>query len=232
MSFSERFLREASDNRVIVAVDRPLDAKTLDMLETLSSDPPVAYKLGWLPILDLGAMAVRFVKEATGSRVIVDVKLADVPHINKVVASTLIKSGSDALIIHGFLGPDSIRAVVEVAKPKGVGVLVVAETSNKGGEKYYAKHSIEIINDSLSLGVDGFILPGNRPERLSEYVKILRGKALVITPGVFTQGGDPRTVLKLGADFIIVGRRVYESPNPLQAIKEIKGMVREALRGV
>jgi len=66
-------------------------------------------------------------------------------------------------------------------------------------------------------GADGIIAPATRPDR----VKVLRGivgTKKILSPGIGAQGGDADAVASL-VDGIIVGRSIYEAPDPAAAAK-------------
>jgi len=62
-------------------------------------------------------------------------------------------------------------------------------------------------------GVDGVVAPATRPDRI-RLVRSIVGDRAIISPGVGAQGGSARAALAAGADYLIVGRSITESPNP------------------
>jgi orotidine-5'-phosphate decarboxylase len=67
----------------------------------------------------------------------------------------------------------------------------------------------------MIVGADGIIAPATRPDR----VKTLRGivgRKKILSPGIGTQGGDADAIAHL-VDGIIVGRSIYEAPDPAAA---------------
>ena len=43
----------------------------------------------------------------------------------------------------------------------------------------------------------------------------------IISPGVGTQGGSAGDTIRAGADYVIVGRSIYQSNDPAAAAKQI-----------
>ncbi len=44
--------------------------------------------------------------------------------------------------------------------------------------------------------------------------KTKHNKTSIVTPGIGTQGGDAKTALDAGSDFLIIGRTILGSPSP------------------
>jgi orotidine-5'-phosphate decarboxylase len=42
-----------------------------------------------------------------------------------------------------------------------------------------------------------------------------------LTPGIGAQGGKVRDAIKAGADYVIVGRSIYESENPREVARRL-----------
>jgi len=52
----------------------------------------------------------------------------------------------------------------------------------------------------------------------------------IMSPGVGAQGGEPGDAILAGANFEVVGRRIYESPNPGEAARLISDRIRMRLK--
>lgn len=70
------------------------------------------------------------------------------------------------------------------------------------------------------MGIKNYVAPSTRLNRLSEIRNIVGKDSFIISPGVGTQGGDPKDTLKY-ADALIIGRSIYASNNPKEAIESI-----------
>jgi orotidine-5'-phosphate decarboxylase len=72
------------------------------------------------------------------------------------------------------------------------------------------------------------VAPATRPERIVALRKIIDNLE-IISPGVGAQGGKASDAIRAGADYIIVGRAIYESTDPATAarklVDEVKGVV-------
>lgn len=180
-----------------------------------------AIKIGYPLVLAEGLGIAGELKEF-GLPLIADFKVADIPNTNRLIAEQVFAAGFSGIICHGFPGPDSVEACVEVAHSCGGECYVVAEMSHPGGAVFFQGGTAEKIAEMvLKTGADGIIAPATRPER----TKILRdiiGSKKILSPGVGAQGGDPLAIAGL-VDGIIVGRAIYEAADPAAAAAEYAG---------
>ncbi|MCJ7463580.1 MAG: orotidine 5'-phosphate decarboxylase, partial [Thermoplasmata archaeon] len=79
-----------------------------------------------------------------------------------------------------------------------------------------------------SAGARGIVAPATRPERIAALRKIIGGLE-IISPGVGAQGGKASDAIRAGADYIIVGRAIYDAPDPGGAAKALADEVKEGL---
>ena len=66
---------------------------------------------------------------------------------------------------------------------------------------------------ALECKASGVVAPATRPERLRK-IRDVVGDLTIISPGVGAQGGSAADTIKAGADYVIVGRSIYDSKNP------------------
>ena len=171
-----------------------------------------AIKIGYPLVLSTGLSIVSDLADLA-LPLIADFKVADIPNTNRLICDAVFSAGFDAVIAHGFVGPDAVRTCVEVAHDRGGAVYVVAEMSHPGATEFFhggvAEHLAEL---AVSCRADGIIAPATRPERIARLREIVGSKA-IYSPGVGAQGGDPDAVARL-VDGVIVGRSIYEAENP------------------
>lgn len=154
--------------------------------------------------------------------VIADFKIADVPHICSKIADLAFRNNAKAIIAHGFIGSDSLKAITGVAKRFDGEVYVVTELSSPGGEEFMSKVSLEIAMKAKETGCDGLIAPATRIDRLKDIRKVAENMK-ILCPGIGVQGGSVEA-LKF-ADGIIVGRSIYEAENPRSEAKRLREYV-------
>ena len=70
------------------------------------------------------------------------------------------------------------------------------------------------------MGIKNYVAPSTRLDRLSEIRDIVGKDSFIISPGVGTQGGDPKETLRF-SNALIIGRSIYNAENPEKATKDI-----------
>jgi len=176
-----------------------------------------AIKVGYPLVLSCG---LSIAQELTKVKLplIADFKVADIPNTNDLICGQVFGAGFSAIICHGFTGMDSLKACVTVSHAHSGTCYVVAEMSHPGGNEFFSGGIAErIASGAMDAGADGIIAPATRPDR----VKTLRGivgRKKILSPGVGNQGGDADTIAAL-VDGIIVGRSIYDAPDPAAAAR-------------
>jgi len=174
-----------------------------------------AIKLGYPLVLASGLSVARELAPL-GLPLIADFKVADIPNTNRLIAEQVFAAGFSGIICHGFPGSDAAAACIGSAHDHGGACYLVAEMSHPGAEEFFSGGVPERIAAlAVRLGADGIIAPATRPER----VRVLRGivgDLAIYSPGVGAQGGDASLLAGL-VDGIIVGRQIYEAPDPAAA---------------
>jgi orotidine-5'-phosphate decarboxylase len=151
--------------------------------------------------------------------VVCDLKVADIPNTVRLIVEGAVARGASAVIVHAFTGEDSLTAAVAAAGKAEI--YAVTEMSHPGGMTFTAKHAEEMASLGVKCGVDGFIAPATRPERIADIRKII-GTKKILSPGVGAQGGSASAAISAGADHVIVGRTIYGSAEPKRAASEIE----------
>lgn len=208
--------------RLILALDVTDRKEAIDIVSEVS-DFVDAVKVGYPAVLPLGMEIVEEVSSTAD--VICDFKVADIPNTNRLIVQEVFRRGASGIIVHGFPGADSIRACVEAA---GGDVLVVTEMSHPGGQRFTSLVADEIARLAVREGATGIIAPATRPERVRELREIV-GSLLIVCPGVGVQGGSAADTIAAGADYVIVGRSIYQSDSPATAAQGIAREIESAL---
>ncbi|MFZ3148944.1 MAG: orotidine 5'-phosphate decarboxylase / HUMPS family protein, partial [Methanothrix sp.] len=77
---------------------------------------------------------------------------------------------------------------------------------------------------AVEVGAAGVVAPATRPDRI-KLIRSIIGERIIISPGVGAQGGSARAALQAGADYLIVGRSVYEAEDPVASAKQIHALL-------
>ncbi|EEB73929.1 orotidine-5'-phosphate decarboxylase [Thermococcus sp. AM4] len=207
-------------SRLILALDVYERGRALEIARE-TADYLWAIKVNWPLIIGSGLDIITELKEETGLPVIADLKLADIPNTNRLIAGKVFEAGADYIIAHGFVGSDSVKAVMELGK-----TIIVVEMSHPGAREFIQPVTDSLIELANRLEPFGIIAPATRPERVNYIRSKLKPGIKILTPGVGAQGGKAGEVLKAGADYIIVGRSIYASDNPRESARRIYEEVR------
>ena len=209
---------------LVLALDVTDRSRALDVAAKVA--PHVdAVKVGYPLVLSCGPGIIG--ELARSVYVLCDFKVADIPNTNRLIAAEAFKAGARGIICQAFPGRDSVSAVVEEAKKHGGDVLVVTEMSHPGALDFMAGNAERMARLARECGASGIIAPATRPERVKA-LKAIVGDLLIISPGVGAQGGSASQAILAGADAIIVGRALYEAPDPADAAARLVSEVAQA----
>ena len=209
-------------NRIILALDVTSRADAMRVVEAVKGYVD-AIKINWPLVLATGPDIIREMSRVRD--VICDFKIADIPNTNKLIVEQAMSRGASAVICHGFTGDDSVKACVDAAKGQ---VFVVTEMSHPGGKQFTAPLADKLAALAKSAGARGIVAPATRPERIAALRKII-GDLEIISPGVGAQGGKASDAIRAGADYIIVGRAIYDATDPGGAAKALADEVKECV---
>ncbi len=210
---------------------------------TCEVDGVVGYKVGFSLALRYGLKrVVETVREYSDLPVVYDHQKAgtDIPRMAEGFAEVCSEASLDGVIIFPLAGPETLKSFVEELVKHGLKPFVGAEMTHP---KYLGSEGGFIIDEALEriyvvaaeLGVDCFVVPGNKPGRISFYVKLLSGivkKPVFCLPGIGKQGGDIVSAFKSTVNFpsyAIIGSAIYGAENIKEAAENF---CMEALRKI
>jgi orotidine-5'-phosphate decarboxylase len=215
------------NTRLILALDVTNKGEALKIAKDVSEFID-AIKVGYPLVLAAG---LGIIKElAAFAPVIADFKIADIPNTNRLICEQVFKAGAEAVIVQGFTGRDSLDACTEVASKCGKDVFVVSEMSHPGGTEFLQSVAEEISRMAAEAGASGIVAPATRPERVRKIREIIGDKLTIISPGVGAQGGKASDAIRAGADWVIVGRSIYDAKSPKDAAKQIAEEIQAEIR--
>jgi orotidine-5'-phosphate decarboxylase len=230
------------DKSVIVACDVNNIEDFERLIEnTYDVDGIGGYKIGAILTIRYGLpKLVEVVRKLTDLPVIYDHQKAmtDIPDLGKDFAKVVKDAGANAMIGFPQSGPATQEAWIKACKDVGLEVIVGGEMTHpkykrsEGG--YIADKALDKIYFSAAkLGVNNFVVPGNRVERVKHYKELLRpivGNSLTFyAPGFIIQGGMITEVAKAAGDswHAIVGREIYGAKDIRASAKEITSQLFE-----
>jgi orotidine-5'-phosphate decarboxylase len=221
---------------VLLALDYP-DLNQARSMAMKMAQHVAGFKVGLELILAEGAHSIGEVA-SIGLPVFADVKLHDIP--NTVAGATRAVAGWGArwVTVHGIGGGEMIEAAVEGFESAGGptdGVLVVTVLTSlddlslvETGVSDDVRGQVARITSLASRsGAGGVVCPPNEVGT----AKTAAGELTVVTPGIRGGGSHhdqklvttPKAALEAGADYLVVGRAVTASPDPVAALRSLMG---------
>jgi len=219
-------------NRIIHALDVKTKEKAVAMagavreyVDAIKISAPLAFKH---ELADL----IGGIKKQANLPILACFKVADIPKMSGEIMEVAMDAGADGITVHGMFGRDTIKACIDVANPRGVGVFVVTEMSHPGALEFNQPVGEKIAKMARDLGASGIVAPATRPARVKRYREIIGNNMLIISPGIGPQGANLGDAIKAGANFEIIGRLIYNSPDPAEAARKISLQLKKRLEGI
>ena len=223
-----------SDDRLIAAIDLPNALDGLNFAQKLG-DAVSFYKIG-LGMLTGGGLALaNELKQDHGKRIFLDMKLFDISATVEAAVRGLAQYELDFLTVHG--DPHVVNAAKQGAAGKPTKILAVTILTSLDRADLDASLIkrgdvpdlvVERAAKALEAGADGVI---SSPQEAAVIRALPEAKGkLIVTPGVRPAGADlgdqkrvatPRGALDAGADHIVIGRPIWQSPDPRAAVRHI-----------
>jgi orotidine-5'-phosphate decarboxylase len=228
-------MNQQKQTELILALDCEDRESALDLIK------PLQGHLKWVKIgLQMfTAYGLPFVHEikSMGYHVFLDLKLHDIPNTVAKAILSLSSAQIDLLTIHASGGSEMCAYAVKARdesnpKLKLLAVTVLTSMNQKQMEalnvnKPVQDHVLDLAKISVDAKVDGIV---SSTHELKLLRKTLGNDPLIVTPGIRPKGADlneqkrvmtPFDAKELGADFIVVGRPIYKSEDPLASVISI-----------
>ncbi|MCQ2971766.1 MAG: orotidine-5'-phosphate decarboxylase [archaeon] len=211
------------ENKIILALDLMNLEDSIKLCEQIS-DKLNTIKIGYPLTLAEGLNAVTTLKKEFDFNIICDFKVADIDATNSKICDVTFESGADAIICHGFVGPDSVQACLDSANNHNKELFLLTEMSHPGARKFLQANADEIARMGREMGIKNYVAPATRINRLKEIREIVGSEACIISPGVGKQGGNVRKILNI-SNGAIIGRSIYEAEDPKKALNDFIDLI-------
>lgn len=203
--------------KLILALDVLSYDKAMTLVRSIG-DLFDAIKIGYPLILAIGLEIIKEI--AMEAPVIADLKIADIPSTNRLICDQVLGAGASGIIAHAFTGRDSLEACARSARDHNADLFAVTEMSHPGASAFMAPVAEIMAKMAVEARASGVVAPATRPERIASIRRVV-GDLIIISPGVGAQGGSAAAALAAGADYLILGRSVYEAADPARATLDI-----------
>ena len=222
----------------IIALDFPDKETTLNFLDLFKEEEEKPYvKIGMELYYAEGPEIVKEIKRR-GYKIFLDLKLHDIPNTVKSAMKVLSALDVDIVNLHASGGSRMMREALEgLTRPDGCRPLLIAVTQ-------LTSTSQEMLNDELLIGttlddtishyaknaadagLDGVVCS---PLEAAKVKKVCGKDFLTVTPGIRFEDSSkddqvrittPAKARELGSDFIVVGRPITRSDDPVGAYRK------------
>lgn len=220
---------------VIIACDFPGRKEVFEFLDKFTDEKPFV-KIGMELFYAEGPQIVRDIK-ARGHKIFLDLKLHDIPNTVKKAMAVLSNLDVDMVNVHASGTCAMMSAALEgLTRPDGTRPLIIAVTQLTSTSEERL-HGDLLISESMEntvmhyaknakdSGLDGVVCS---PLEAAKVHSVCGDGFIAVTPGVRFADGDkgdqvrvttPEGAKKLGSDYIVVGRPVTQSDDPVKAYK-------------
>lgn len=224
--------------QVIIALDFATAQEAMELVDSLGEEGEI-YKVG-LELFSREGPSVVEALSGRRKRVFLDLKLHDIPHTVAGAVASVRDLGIDFLTVHTTGGRAMMAAAAEMAGDRMtlLGVTVLTSLSVTDLETTWDRSLGSIREEVVRLaelaseaGVGGVVASAFETRSLRG---TLGSELVIVTPGI-RLGGDathdqarvstPADAADAGADFLVVGRSITRSPDPLGALQRVLGEI-------
>ena len=214
---------------IIVAIDEINFKKASYIIDNLDSDKCML-KIGSVAFNSIGSEIIYYAAE-NEFNIFLDLKLHDIPNTIKKSIEGLISYPIKMLTIHTSGGKEMMIAAMEAVSGTDIkifGVTALTSLSDNDTSEIFQRTTAEQVSKMLDLadstGLDGVVCSPHELALVSQKKSLLS-----ITPGIRMKDSNddqkrvmtPKEAIESGANFIVIGRPITKSSNPLKTIRSI-----------
>ena len=234
-------MKLTAKERLVFALDVDDFKKAEELVEKLG-DYVGVFKVGNQLFTAEGAKVVNMINKR-GGKVFLDLKYHDIPNTVALAAEVATKLGVYIFNLHTSGGYEMMKATVEaskdvslnlgIRKPLILGVTLLTSINQEilekdlGIKRRLEEQVVHLAKLAKTAGLDGVVASSREIESIR---KACGEDFIILTPGIRPVGKSfddqkrimtPREAIKLGADFLVVGRPIRDAADPVEAAKEI-----------
>lgn len=199
-----------------------------------------AFKIGHALTLNHGLSVIDLLREAGADRIFLDLKFHDIPNSVGLAVREAAKHGAWMVTVHIAGGPAMLSAAAEEARAYGdehrpciVGVSVLTSldqhilTDHLGVNRTVEEHMVYLSKLAVDCDLDGVVCSAHEIRAIRTAVG---SRGLIVTPGIRLSAGDVHdqkrvgdaaTALADGADYLVVGRALTSSSDPVAMLERM-----------
>ena len=222
------------NKKIIVALDVDNINKALKLVKELKKEV-YAFKIGHEFFFNFGIKGYKKIYNIC-PRIFLDLKLHDIPNTVQKGLQAISKLKPIFTTIH-ISGGDDMQKISKLKNNKTniLGVTILTSLNEKQTLKYYKEKNVNILVKKFAKyakknNLDGLVCS---PLEINIVRKEVGKKMILVVPGIrlekksiFKKDDQKRTLtpqeaIDFGADFLVIGRPIVQSKNPLATIKKI-----------
>ena len=218
--------------KIIVALDSKNLERTINLVQTLKNDA-YAFKIGYQFFFNFGLKGYKKIYSIC-PKIFLDLKLHDIPNTVEKGLEALVKIKPILTTIH-ISGGDSMMKITKSIKKntKILGVSILTSMDSKQTMKYYNQKSVSTLVKKFAKSAKDNKLDGVvcSPQEIAYIRKLAGENFIIVTPGIRINNKikkddqkrveTPEKAIELGANFLVIGRPITQSRNPLKVLKKI-----------
>tara|TARA_Y100000768_G_scaffold374361_1_gene343996 strand:- start:32 stop:715 length:684 start_codon:yes stop_codon:yes gene_type:complete len=225
-----------SSKKVIVALDNSNFNEVIKLVKILKNDA-FAFKIGYQFFFNFGLIGYKKIYSIC-PKIFLDLKLHDIPNTVEKGLEALIKMKPYFTTIHISGGDDMMKITKSIKKnTKILGVSILTSMDKKQTIKYYNQKSVSTLVKKFAKyakknHLDGVVCS---PQEI-KYIRREIGKNfIIVTPGIRIDNKiksddqkrveSPKKAIDLGANFLVIGRPITNSKEPLKVLKEVNKLL-------
>ena len=218
--------------KIIVALDSNNFTEIEKLVKSLKKDV-YAFKIGYQFFFNFGLIGYKKIFSIC-PKIFLDLKLHDIPNTVKNGLKALNKIKPILTTIHISGGDEMMKSSVKdknFAKILGVSILTSIDT--KQTKKFYNQKNVSFLVKKFAKfakknGLDGVVCS---PKEIKVIRKATGKDFIIVTPGIRLKSKiksddqkrveTPEKAIEMGANYLVIGRPITKSKNPLKTLKEI-----------
>ena len=227
-----------NNSKVIVALDFASDSAAMQMVDKLNPEL-CRLKVGKELFTRCGPALVKHMV-ASGFDVFLDLKFHDIPNTVAKACESAAELGVWMVNVHSMGGSAMMEAARSVLSHDDAPLLIAVTLLTSSGEKELGALGIEqspadfvkrLAIMTLQAGLDGVVCSAQEAAMLK---KQCGDDFLLVTPGIRPENSNaddqnrimtPRQAVDNGSDYLVIGRPVTQSDDPVSVLQEINTQI-------
>jgi orotidine-5'-phosphate decarboxylase len=237
--------------KLAIALDLPTATANTELVTKLTSLPTelckqIALKIGLRMFVNGGPAFVKGLVGLAGIETVLDLKLPDIPNTNSGAAKEIAALGVDMFTVKADVGRENMREIKKAltgpnypTPPKMLAVTALTSMSAATCQRIFKTTPLELVRllveEAFHGGADGIVCSPQELPYIDEWlVKICERsgqppKMIKFIPGIELgqrnddqqRKGGLREVIDGKADYIVVGRPIYTSDDPIATVTRL-----------